>query len=104
MKRVLSFVLVAAAIAGPAAAQEVPLSFADRQIQISTEGKDPATIRADINRAAARLCWIGQKRGMLLVQEMSRCIKSVAADGMVQAFGGLPPIPIEPNTWFGPPR
>ena len=76
MKSLLSILLLSAAIAGPAAAQEVRVSLAD---------KDPATIASDIHRAAETVCYSAQKDGEVRPQEMARCISDVADDGMSQA-------------------
>lgn len=76
MKRILSVLILSAAIVGPASAQEVRVSLADRE---------PAAVQADIYKAAETVCYNGQKAGEVRPQEMARCISDVSSDGIAQA-------------------
>ncbi len=75
MKTLLSTLLLAAAIAGPAAAQEV---------RVSLEGKNPAAIREDIAHAASTVCTSAYLHGSVSVHELSACERAVADDAMQQ--------------------
>lgn len=76
MKSLLSILILSAAIAGPAAAQDVRIRVADR---------DPSAVRADIYKAAQTVCYAGFKRGDVRTQEMGLCIQDVADDAEAQA-------------------
>ena len=76
MKTLLSTLLLAAAIAGPAAAQEV---------RVSLDGENPAAIREDISRAASAVCASAYREGEVGLHELTACERTAADDGMRQA-------------------
>ncbi len=75
MKTLLSTLLLAAAIAGPAAAQD---------IRVSLEGKSPAVIREDIQRAASTVCASAYRDGDVGVHELAACERDAADDALQQ--------------------
>ncbi len=76
MKTQFSVLLLISALAGPAAAQEVRISVAD---------KDPATLRADIQKAADTVCAAAYRQGDLAISEMNDCARVATDDGLAQA-------------------
>ena len=76
MKTVLSLILLTAAAAGPAAAQD---------IRVSVLGKSPAVIREDIGRAAQSVCAAAYRDGTVGFWEMHDCVRAVSEDGLQQA-------------------
>jgi hypothetical protein len=76
MKLPHSILLLAAALAGPAAAQE---------IRVSLVGKDPATIHTEIGKAAHDVCQQGFMKGVVNMDEINRCTRIEAEDGQRQA-------------------
>ena len=76
MKALLSTLLLTAAIAGPAAAQEVRVSLA---------GKNPAAIREDIARAASTVCTSAYLHGEVGLHELNACQRTALDDGLQQA-------------------
>jgi|WetSurMetagenome_2_1015567.scaffolds.fasta_scaffold100772_3 hypothetical protein len=76
MKSILSFLLLSAAIAGPAAAEDIRISLAD---------KDSATVRAEIDRAADAVCSSAYRDGQIEFQEMLQCPSLISADAQDQA-------------------
>lgn len=75
MKSILSILLLAAAAAGPAAAEDIRVSLAD---------KDPAAIQAEIDKAAQTVCWSGYRDGELELHEMMSCSRLISSDAMAQ--------------------
>ncbi len=83
MKTVLSLLLLAAA-ASPAAAQD---------IRVSISGKSPAVIREDINRAAEAVCRSAYRDRTVAFTELNDCVRAASEDGLDQAralTGGKP--------------
>ena len=76
MKTLHSTLLLTAAIAGPAAAQEV---------RVSLEGKNPATIREDISRAAKTVCTAAFRDGDVGVHDVVACERAATNDGIQQS-------------------
>lgn len=76
MKTLLSTLLLTAAIAGPAAAQEVRVDLA---------GKSPAVIREDIARAAKAVCTSAVRQVRVGLQEITACERALTDDGLQQA-------------------
>ena len=76
MKTVLSILLLTAAAASPAAAQDIRVSIA---------GKSPAVIREDIHRAADAVCSSAYRDQAIGVHELNDCVRAVSEDGMHQA-------------------
>jgi hypothetical protein len=76
MKSILSVLLLSAAIAGPAAAEDIRISLAD---------KDPATVRAEIDRAATAVCTRAYRDEQIEFQELLQCPSLVSADAEAQA-------------------
>ena len=76
MKTLLSTLLLTAAIAGPAAAQD---------IRVSLEGKNPAAIREDIAHAASAVCTSAYRDGAVGLHELAACERVVADDALQQA-------------------
>ena len=76
MKTILSILLLTAAAAGPAAAQD---------IRVSIEGKSPAVIREDIHRAAEAVCTSAYREQVVGFHEMMDCVRTVSEDGLEQA-------------------
>lgn len=69
--------LAAALLASPAAAQSV---------RISTAGKTPEQLHADITAAARKVCLHQVSMGVTFPQEeMARCVKSTVASTVSQA-------------------
>lgn len=71
----LSFLLLAA-VAGPAAAQD---------IRVSISGKSPAVLREDISRAAAAVCATAVREGDVDFFELNDCVRVVSDDSLQQA-------------------
>jgi hypothetical protein len=76
MKSILSVLLLSAAIAGPAAAEDIRISLAD---------KDPATVRAEIDQAATAVCDSAFRQGVIGPHEMIQCPALVSDDALSQA-------------------
>ena len=76
MKFLVPTLLIMAGIAGPAVAQDV---------RVSLDGKNPATIREDISRAASTVCTSAFRDGAVGVHELTACQRSVADDALQQA-------------------
>jgi hypothetical protein len=70
MIKYITVLAAASALAGPAAAQS---------LKVSLVGKDPATIQADISRAANIVCFRGA-RGPLEVYSMRECVANTVKD------------------------
>ncbi len=81
MKTTLSVILLTAALAGPAAAEEIRISLVD---------KDPSTVRAEIIQAADTVCSTAFREGEIEVQEMIQCPSMLSADAMAQASAYRP--------------
>jgi hypothetical protein len=76
MKSILSVIFLSAALAGPAAAEDIRISLAD---------KDAAAVRAEIDRAAATVCLSAFREGAIETQGMLQCPGLVSADALDQA-------------------
>ncbi len=76
MKTVLSILLLTAAAAGPAAAQD---------IRVSVSGKSPAVIREDIERAAKAVCNSAYREEAVGFREVNECVRAASEDGLEQA-------------------
>ncbi len=75
MIRTLSTLIAIAAIAGPAAAQEVTINVA---------GKDARTISVEIDKAAWAVCAAAFQHGDVGFHEIADCAKSAADDGQAE--------------------
>ncbi len=75
MKTVFALLLLAAA-AGPASAQD---------IRVSISGKSPAVIREDIGHAAEAVCHSAFRDGTISFNELNACVRAASEDGMEQA-------------------
>lgn len=76
MIRILSTFALAAALAGPAMAQEA---------RVSVTGKSEQAVRADIHKAAVKVCTESYAFGPHSLYDVDACVAQAEADGMAQA-------------------
>ena len=76
MNRILSLAAAAALIASSASAQS---------IRVSTEGKSPAQVRAEVVQAARKVCWEAVPGAAYRVEEARSCQDRTVRETLAQS-------------------
>lgn len=73
------------AFLGAAAAALIALPAAAQSIHISTAGKSPAQVRAEVHKAATRLCEVQADGSTIWYDEMHACVDNTTRDTLAQS-------------------
>jgi sirohydrochlorin ferrochelatase len=73
------------AFLGAAAAALIALPASAQSIHISTIGKSPAQVRAEVHKAATRLCEQQADGSTIWVDEMRACVDNTTRDTLAQS-------------------
>jgi len=80
MTRIMILAATAALLAGSASAQDV-----GKTIRVSTDGKSPAQVRAEVFQAARKLCQVEVPGYAYRIEEARACVDHTARETFAQS-------------------